>query len=442
MYEKSKNKIILKRIFFVLLTGVIIVGMTYILSKLVERKTSVRKYADFFHTAQDIDVLWVGTSHVINGIFPMEIYDDFGITSYNFGNDASTMAMSYWTIMNAIDYASPKLIVLDMYGISSLTKVNNVSFDYIHSAFDAFPISRNKIEMAYDITNDAMLDELIQAGDYSDNSKGSPLQVLFNYSVYHNRWNDMKWYDFNVNFTPEKGADSRIGVAKPNNIAEYDGSFLNTNNISFVYLNKIIEECKSRDIQLMFIYLPYPSTISTYREIKAAAKIADEHNIEFIDLISENVVNYGTDMFDSISHLNPSGARKVSHYLGEYISNKYGLVNHKISEDSISSSWNEEYKKYLSFKNSNIRCTSDASSYLMLLSDSDYEIHISETKAELQSSRYLELIQNIDLYSARVFYSSDMIVEDGSDLNVEVFDVVSGQLVDIAYIRGNSVNHK
>lgn len=237
----KKRKNIIKRIFFVLLTCMIVFCVTYKLSKLVERKTSVRMYDDFFDTAEDIDVLLVGTSHVINGIFPMEIYDDFGITSYNFGNDASTMAMSYWTIMNAIDYASPKLIVLDMYGISTRTKVNNVSFDYIHSAFDAFPISRNKIKMAYDITDDPMLGELIRSGDYTDNSKGSPLQVLFNYSVYHNRWNDVKWYDFNINFTPEKGADSRIGVAEPNNIAEYDGSELNTDNISFVYLNKIIE---------------------------------------------------------------------------------------------------------------------------------------------------------------------------------------------------------
>lgn len=436
-----KNKII-RSLFFYIITFTIVIVTTYRLSKLVERKTSVRKYEDFFEATEDFDVLFVGTSHVINGIFPMEIYDDFGITSYNFGNDASTMAMSYWTIVNALDYASPKLIVLDMYGISTRTKVNNVSFDYIHSAFDAFPISRNKVRMAYDITDDSMLDELIQAGDYSDNSKGSPLQVLFNYSVYHNRWNDLKWYDFNVNFTPEKGADSRIGVAEPNNIVEYDGSFLNTDNISFVYLNKIIEECKHRDIQLLLVYLPYPSTVSTYREINAAAKIADEHNIEFIDLISDNVVNYRTDMFDSISHLNPSGARKVSHYLGEYISNRYCLANHKISEDSISSSWNEEYKKYLGFKNSNIRCTGNASSYLMLLSDPDYEIHISETKEELQNSRYIELIRNMDLYSAGVFYSSDMMTVDGSDLNVEVFDVSSGQIVDVACICGDSVNHK
>ena len=54
------------------------------LTDLMESKASEIKYADFFDQDEDFDVLFMGTSHAVLGVFPMELWNDYGIISYNF----------------------------------------------------------------------------------------------------------------------------------------------------------------------------------------------------------------------------------------------------------------------------------------------------------------------------------------------------------------------
>ena len=74
MSIKTKINIALKCIFFTLTVGVILYGATVVL----ERKDSLYKYADFFDMAEkdQIDVLFIGSSHVINAINPTVLYKE------------------------------------------------------------------------------------------------------------------------------------------------------------------------------------------------------------------------------------------------------------------------------------------------------------------------------------------------------------------------------
>ena len=53
------------------------------LTHLMERKDSIQKHQSFLEQEADFDVLFLGTSHVFCGIFPMELWNDYGIVSYN-----------------------------------------------------------------------------------------------------------------------------------------------------------------------------------------------------------------------------------------------------------------------------------------------------------------------------------------------------------------------
>lgn len=75
-------------------------------SKVMQRKASLEKYGDFYLNEDSIDVMFFGTSHVINAYFPMELWEDYGITSYNFGGHANYLTTSYWQMVNAIDKKS------------------------------------------------------------------------------------------------------------------------------------------------------------------------------------------------------------------------------------------------------------------------------------------------------------------------------------------------
>ena len=92
---------------FALLLCALLTGAT----RLLRMKESEEQIGPFLQSAQEYDVLFAGDSQVYYGIAPLEIYRDYGITSYNLGVVNSTLAMTYWTVMNALDYAKPKVVV-------------------------------------------------------------------------------------------------------------------------------------------------------------------------------------------------------------------------------------------------------------------------------------------------------------------------------------------
>ena len=67
-------------VFLVLLVACILAAVV-----VVRRKESSYKYADFFDKAKEnqIDVLFMGSSHVINAVNPATLYRNYGYTSYN-----------------------------------------------------------------------------------------------------------------------------------------------------------------------------------------------------------------------------------------------------------------------------------------------------------------------------------------------------------------------
>ena len=91
---KRKINIALKCIFFTIAVGFILYAATIVL----ERKDSLYKYADFFDMAKkdQIDVLFIGSSHVINAVNPAVLYNEYGYTSYNMGGHGSLLQSGVW----------------------------------------------------------------------------------------------------------------------------------------------------------------------------------------------------------------------------------------------------------------------------------------------------------------------------------------------------------
>lgn len=64
------------------------------------------------------DVLFFGTSYVHYGILCGELWEQNGIPAYNCGADGQNIDVTYWAIRNALDYVTPKVIVVDIFSTS------------------------------------------------------------------------------------------------------------------------------------------------------------------------------------------------------------------------------------------------------------------------------------------------------------------------------------
>lgn len=326
-----------------LITIVLTVFLLVKLTNLMEFKASQKKYNDFLAQEENFDVLFAGTSHVINGILPMELWNNYGIVSYNIGGHANGIATSYWSIMNALDYTTPKVVVVDCFGISNNTKTWQ-NYSYLHMNFDRYPISLTKIKTIWDLYDDPVLTEKIESGEVIPET-GEPrtkLGLLWDYSVYHSRWDRIEQEDFDVYVESEKGAVLFDAVSKAEEFPLVVGEKIEGNTVALEYLDRIIDECKEKNIDVILTYLPFPAAEKNQKEANYLYNYSADKKVEYFNFLDLNVVNFETDLADGSSHLNPVGASKVTDYIGNYISEKYGEeLNHK--EDDSYSFWYEDY---------------------------------------------------------------------------------------------------
>lgn len=370
------------------------------LTNLTERKNSIILYQPFLEQQADFDVLFMGSSHVLNGIFPMELWNDYGIVSYNLGRAGSYIPVTYWIMENALDYTTPKLIVLDCYFLEIDEKTVPTNYSYLHTALDAFPLSATKIKATLDLLNDPVILKQLEDGTLVETEKRTPIGMLWDFSVYHTRWNELNKNDFQVAASFEKGATLRIDVAASQDITQIDRSEkLEGDTVGIEYLNKIIEECQERGIDVLLTYLPFHATDVHQKSANRVYDIAAEYGLNYINFLDMDLVDIVTDFCDSFSyssHLNPSGARKVTDFLGKYIMENYQIPDQRSNLEY--SNWFEDYKEYKAMNRRNLQAQRDWDNYLMLLADRNLDAVIEIRNFDIwNDDRFVRLVENLGI---------------------------------------------
>ncbi len=376
MWNKKNGawKKLLHSILFV--TGLIF--LIFLVSFTLEGKSAKARLSLFFEQETSYDAMYFGTSHVINGFLPQELWEEYGITSYNFGGNGMNLPATYWLIKNVLDYTKPKLIFIDCSKLSS-DIMSNTTIQQAHGIWDAFPLTKNKWLAIEDIFEPE-----------------ERLEFLWKLSIYHNRWNELTKEDFNVTYSVNHGAIPYFTVAVPKKfvpISDEDKSDENTNGV--IYLRKAIELCQSQGIEVVLTYLPFPASSTKQREANLAADIAEEYGIPYLNFLKmENIVNFHTDLKDA-DHLNFSGACKITSYLGQYLVDNFHFSSHK--GDKAYEQWDKDYLQYAQTTTNRFSWQKSLDSNLLLLSNKKYSscIYIREGSALFNDARILALINNI-----------------------------------------------
>ncbi len=424
---------VLRRTLALALTVLMLVSALYGLTNLTERKAGRIKYADFFEEEHDFDVLFLGASHMTNAVYPMMLWKEYGFTSYNLGGHSNAIATSYWVFRMALNETKPKLVVLDCLGISGEAKTSLSSFSYVHVSMDAFPLSRTKVEAVYDLLDDSYVKRLQEedalVGEIDtwvvEEEDRSPIGLLWDFSVYHNRWSSLGRSDLKPGKNVEKGAETLVAVGVPNAILDVpQEDVMEGDTVSIRYLEKLISECREQGIDILLTYLPFPAPIEAHQEANRVYRLAEQYGLEYINFLDLDLVNYETDCFDTNSHMNRSGAEKVSRYLGSFISSHYDLPDRR--SDPEYRSWNEDYERYRQYEDQLLREETDFKKLLMLLADECYDLDVRIHDDRIfGNNTYAALLSNAGISSL------DRSDEDfAADLQIEVTDRETGLPID------------
>ncbi len=333
----KKGKIIFKAVLFIAIFCVLFSAANSILKRkaLVGAWNTTVKIGGLANEPKDsIDVMFFGSSHMYCSINPLELYQKTGITSYVYAVQQQPIWASYYYIIEALKYQSPKLVVLEMYTANYTEEYTSEEVNF--SSTDEIGFSKNKID-------------LIQAMVPKEERKNHYIEFL----KYHTRWKELTKDDFNLNYKeltdPNRGfvllETSQPVVLNAEEVTET--AQLYEKNLE--YLDKIIALSEEKGFDLLFLGSPYQMDEEQKKVFAAVDQYADQNGIPFLDYnhyYEELGLDPQTDYYDK-GHVNYKGAKKVTDHFADYLSQNYELEDHRGQAEY--QDWQEDYESYTAY---------------------------------------------------------------------------------------------
>jgi hypothetical protein len=172
----------------------------------------------------------------------------------------------------------------------------------------------------------------------------------------------------------------------------------------------MIEDCRERGIEVMLTYFPFQASEEAQREANRAYAVAEEYGIPYVNFLEyDDIIDYQTDLYDSYSHLNVSGARKVTSWIGRFLMEQYSLPDKR--NDPAYSYWEEDYREYEAVKNNYLESEDDIVNYLMLLAGDDIDIMMYiRNKDIFRNKQVLLQLENLGVDTGEVGKNTDYIL--------------------------------
>ncbi len=257
---------------------------------------------------QSIDLFFFGDSESYSAFNPLQMFKEQGYTSYVCGTSLQRLCDTYALMEEFFSKQSPKVVVLETNCLFRFSGTHEDDSDAVMNAFS----------------------KVIPVLKYHDRWKTYiPLKVYTNKDENDSRF---KGFRYRTACEPYTGGQWMHETEKVARMGE------NTEE----YLKKIKKYTEEKGAALILVSVPSPDNWS-YAKHNAVEKIAEEYGLEFLDmnLMQDEIdIDWTKETKDGGNHLNFAGAKKVSSYLGEYLSEKFSLPDHR--EEPAYDNWKKD----------------------------------------------------------------------------------------------------
>lgn len=278
-----------------------------------------------------VEVLFLGSSNLMSGINPVQLWEETGIQSYAYCSRAQTFPFTYAYLQDALRTQNPECVVIDAYSIFCDKVINNLSNTDFHFGINMDSLSVSaKSEL---ITNYIYKKEWL-----------SYYFPLFKNHNYYKSWENPE----------DETAEIFMGFCFADGIEYYDIPQYSDNvaamdEVDGIYLQKIIELCQEKEIDLFVIKTPVAYTDEEHQKLNAAKQMCEAYGVEFYDMSLDAAdwgFDFNTDMRDSF-HINKNGAKKATSRIGEILSGMYDFSEN--STRQYADVWALEYERMNAF---------------------------------------------------------------------------------------------
>lgn len=325
---------IIKFIVFVLILAGINRVLEYILVEDYEDEFRARMHE--MYNQENIDTLFLGSSHVFCSTDPRILEQMWEEDVYIAASSVQKPDVSYYLLKEAAKYYDLDRVFLDMYYFQfreeDSAERNSELLKYVYAISDYMKPSIDKFMFITDaVPRENWIRAYLPAVRYSDKLfdlehidavvKAKKSDNYKNYSV----GNAHKGFiELPVDY---ENTDSKVYWIQSSGDINYQPvSDENIKAYSRKYLDRIIDFCKEKDIELVLYCTPmtdyHLASIGNYDQYTNFVKdIANTNNIKFYDfnMFSPEYASFDDSMFGDTHHTNVSGAELFTQKLGDII---------------------------------------------------------------------------------------------------------------------------
>ena len=318
-FISSFKRIVLCLLMLVLLGVCFFSVQTVVKAKFMGDSTTIVNgfYAEKENT---IDVVLIGSSNCFCTIDPMVLYEEYGITAYDFASSSQPMNVSLLYAKEAMKTQKPKVVALEVNCLIGM-ELDNLPENSLRWGLTDIPFSLAKMKC------------LSQANIKFGSEYVSYLFPVFRY---HERWKEVSKNDFVYAF--EKNREN------------YSKGYLRTTEVSpepvilsdFVQegeswagegvlacLDELVALCQENGVELVLFKSPRAGWYSYQSAL--VEELANERGLLFVDYqtkIDDSSLDATTDFRDT-EHLNHNGAYKVSKDFGAFLKTNFDLADRR-----------------------------------------------------------------------------------------------------------------
>ena len=293
---------------------VVIVLLLGMLGELLRDKATTLSVL-YSEPEQSLDVLIVGSSHVNCGYIPSMLWEENHLSACNVYSWSQPMWVSYHYILEALKTQTPKVIVLELYGMM-----------YGHSYIMPEEIDRTSYANSFSIDPGWNRLQLIATAGRCGIDLRDPFDFLA-LPAYHARWRYLNWHDILYNTHDQHDSLKGYNLVMESAALEEPGPFVveqarEPYEYCVEYLEKITALCEKRQIPLVFTMAPYVYSQEEAELCRWIEKYSADKGIPFLNYLGEDGArvgfDYGTDLSD-FGHCNYRGAQKITQDLCDHL---------------------------------------------------------------------------------------------------------------------------
>lgn len=309
---KTNKKRIIRIVMFLILTIVLICVLNHIflfrdqsIWSTDSRVTSYQKLPD-----NSLDILFLGSSNLMSGVNPIQLWEETNMQSYNYCSRAQTIPFSYEYLKDALETQTPECVVLDVYGAILQKEYNELANNEFH-----FYVNIDNLSF------DSKF-ELLESVNFKER-----LYCIFPLLRNHNNYK--VWENMEEETDEIFMGYCFVDTVEPCEVPVYTSVVSPMEKMDDVYLRKIIGLCQKKEIDLYVVKTPVALADESHRILNGVGQVCKEYGLEYYDMALDAVewgFDYSLDMMDS-SHVNANGAVKVTEQIGKILNKKYDFSN-------------------------------------------------------------------------------------------------------------------